>query len=329
MSKPLKLSGLQIKILREGIVGAYPNQDDLKMLLSEQMDVQLDAIAKGDDYNNKVFNLIQDFETDGQIKKFIWVVVNGKPESPYLESIKNEFAGILGELGGQDKGKFRSNRNSSQPRDITPPPFRLATYPPFGKWFAGVIGTIISGVFVYILIKNPHLPGSLPIPQPYANPEIALVPYPKLRDLLVQGKWKEADQETDDLLLRVSNRKQEGWLREEDVKNLSCEDLRTMDKLWVAYSQGKFGFSVQREIYQSLGGTSEFNSDVMKKFGDRVGWRVNGDWIYYLDVTFDQKAQSGHLPAYVFVGSVGGKGGRVGWGYVNSFLGVSLVNCNI
>ncbi|WP_228051512.1 GUN4 domain-containing protein [Microcystis aeruginosa] len=120
--------------------------------------------------------------------------------------------------------------------------------------------------------------------------------YTKLRDLLAQGKWKEADQETTDLLLRVSNRQKEGWLREEDVKNLSCEDLRTMDKLWVAHSQGKFGFSVQREIYQSLGGTSEYNNDVYRKFGDRVGWRVKDVERYYSDVTFDQKAQSGHLP---------------------------------
>lgn len=146
-----------------------------------------------------------------------------------------------------------------------------------------------------------------PAPQPSPSSEIALVSsrginYTKLRDLLAQGKWKEADQETGDLLLRVSNRKKEGWLRNEDVKNLSCEDLRTMDKLWVAYSNGKFGFSVQRQIYRSLGGTEELNSNIYQKFGDRVGWRVNGSWIYYNNATFDQKAQSGHLPTPVDVG---------------------------
>ena len=146
-----------------------------------------------------------------------------------------------------------------------------------------------------------------PAPQPSPSSEIALVSsrginYTKLRDLLAQGKWKEADQETGDLLLRVSNRKKDGWLRNEDVKNLSCEDLRTMDKLWVAYSNGKFGFSVQRQIYRSLGGTEELNSNIYQKFGDRVGWRVNGSWIYYNNATFDQKAQSGHLPTPVDVG---------------------------
>jgi hypothetical protein len=36
----MKLEGGQRKILREGIIGAYPNPDDLKILLSEQMNVQ-------------------------------------------------------------------------------------------------------------------------------------------------------------------------------------------------------------------------------------------------------------------------------------------------
>jgi len=146
-------------------------------------------------------------------------------------------------------------------------------------------------------------PTPRPAPKPSPSSDIALVSsrginYTKLRDLLAQGKWKEADQETTNLLLRVSNREKEGWLRTEDVKNLSCEDLRTMDKLWFAHSNGKFGFSVQSEIYQSLGGTRQYNADIYSKFADRVGWRENGDWIYYTDATFDQKeARTGHLPS--------------------------------
>lgn len=173
-------------------------------------------------------------------------------------------------------------------------------------------GSLVGDVFLNpqpIAASSPSPPKLTPRPAPQPSPssEIALVSsrginYTKLRDLLAQGKWKEADQETGDLLLRVSNRKKEGWLRNEDVKNLSCEDLRTMDKLWVAYSNGKFGFSVQRQIYRSLGGTEELNSNIYQKFGDRVGWRVNGSWIYYNNATFDQKAQSGHLPTPVDVG---------------------------
>jgi hypothetical protein len=84
--------------LREGILGAYPNPDDLAILLSEQMDVQLGAIARGDAYNARVFNLIKYFEADGRIEEFIRVVVKNKPpKSPFLTPIKEEFAAILDE----------------------------------------------------------------------------------------------------------------------------------------------------------------------------------------------------------------------------------------
>jgi hypothetical protein len=89
------MTGQHRKILREAILGAYPNPDDLQIVLSEQMDVEFSVIARGDAYNNKVFALIQDFEADGRIEKFIRAVVNDKPTSPYLAAIKNEFANLL------------------------------------------------------------------------------------------------------------------------------------------------------------------------------------------------------------------------------------------
>ncbi|MBE9259781.1 GUN4 domain-containing protein [Dolichospermum sp. LEGE 00246] len=63
-------------------------------------------------------------------------------------------------------------------------------------------------------------------------------------------------------------------------------------------SNGRFGFSVQKRIYQSFGGTSKDNSDIWAKFGDKVGWRKGEDWLWleYTDITFDNKAPEGHLP---------------------------------
>ena len=104
------------------------------------------------------------------------------------------------------------------------------------------------------------------------------VDYRKLRDLLKAKKWKEADEETRRVMLKVASRESEGSLRVEDVKNFSCQDLGTIDKLWVKYSNGKFGFSVQKQIYQGVGGSKEYNSDDYKKFADKVGWRKGGEW---------------------------------------------------
>ena len=96
MSEALKLlTGLQKEILMKGIVGAYPDPDNLWILLAVRMEVQVSAIARGDAYKNKVFALIQDFEADGRIEEFIRVVVNDKPNSPYLEAIKKELPGTL------------------------------------------------------------------------------------------------------------------------------------------------------------------------------------------------------------------------------------------
>jgi len=140
-------------------------------------------------------------------------------------------------------------------------------------------------------------------PKPAPPPEIELksakgIDYRNLEDLLKRQQWKQADDETATVMLQVANRTNEGWLRVEDIDNFPCEDLRTIDQLWVKYSGGRFGFSVQAKIYRELGGTREYNERVWDAFGDRVGWRVNNSWIYYTDVTFDLKAPLGHLPAW-------------------------------
>jgi hypothetical protein len=129
-------------------------------------------------------------------------------------------------------------------------------------------------------------------------------------------------------MLQVANRTNEGWLRVEDIDNFPCEDLRTIDRLWVQYSNGRFGFSVQAKIYRSLGGTREYNEKIWNAFGDRVGWRVNDSWIYYRNVTFDRKASKGHLPAFPMRNGFGWW--RVWFGGLGfSSLASRLVKCNL
>mgnify|MGYP003326575370 FL=1 len=116
--------------------------------------------------------------------------------------------------------------------------------------------------------------------------------YRKLRDLLAARKWKEADKETLRVILAVAQREQQGWLNTSSIDNFSCEDLHIIDQLWVKYSNGKFGFSVQRKIYQGLGGTRNYDKKIWEAFGDKVGWRRGGQWFYYQDISFDYKAQT-------------------------------------
>ena len=140
--------------------------------------------------------------------------------------------------------------------------------------------------------------------------------YTRLRELLEAGKWKEADEETGTLMLKVASRETQGWLDSESLSKFPCTDLRTIDQLWVEYSTGRFGFSVQKRIYDEVGKDSE-------KWGDLVGWRQEGIWLNFSDLTFNINAPTGHLP---------GRFARfpVGWGWwFGPFLVSRIEECSL
>ena len=131
------------------------------------------------------------------------------------------------------------------------------------------------------------------------------IDYIRLCNRLATGKWKEADQETLEVMCQAAEREEEKWLMKENIDKFPCEDLQTINQLWLYYSDGKFGFSVQKEIYESLGGTREHDQKVWEKFCERVGWRKGGKWLGYSELTFDQRsAPQAHLPARVFVNTL-------------------------
>ncbi|MBF2021764.1 MAG: GUN4 domain-containing protein [Hydrococcus sp. C42_A2020_068] len=123
------------------------------------------------------------------------------------------------------------------------------------------------------------------------------VDYSQLRALLATGNYGEADRETWNLMLRVALREQEGCLNLNAIEQFPCTDLYTIDRIWQEYSNGRFGLSQQKQIYQQLGGTSGFDYEIWRAFGDRVGWYAKGKWLNYHELTFDRSAVPGHLPA--------------------------------
>ena len=170
---------------------------------------------------------------------------------------------------------------------------------------------------------EPAPPNSTPI-----EPDIPLksergVNYTKLRDLLATGEWQKADEETAKKMLEAAGRRKDGWLRIEDIDRFPCEDLQTIDQLWVKYSNGRFGFSVQKRIYESLGGTKDYDNKIWEAFGDRVGWRVNNKWFYYNELKFNTKAPVAHLP----MGRVGR--GMVGWRGLWELLFSRVETCRV
>ncbi|MBS9383018.1 MAG: GUN4 domain-containing protein [Dolichospermum sp. BR01] len=97
--------------------------------------------------------------------------------------------------------------------------------------------------------------------------------YTKLRNLLAAQKWKEADEETYEVMIKAVGKKSGDWFTRDEVLNFPCQDLRTIDQLWVKYSKGRFGFSVQKEIYLSVGGRlGSYESETFLRFYETAGW---------------------------------------------------------
>jgi len=142
--------------------------------------------------------------------------------------------------------------------------------------------------------------------------ESAFSRYEYLFHCLMNGQWKEADKATNRVMCQVADCVQESWLRVEDIKKFPCEDLRTINQLWVQFSGGRFGFSVQRDIYASkeVGGKldGKYDEEAFIKFSDRVKWREDGKWILLNNLTYDLTGVPGHLP--LCSGFGGGGGGR-------------------
>lgn len=112
------------------------------------------------------------------------------------------------------------------------------------------------------------------------------IDYSYLQSLLALGEWEAADQETLELIAEAIDQ-DECCIFIEEIDNFPISDLKTIDRLWVKYSHGRFGFSVQRKIWKAAGGNEEL-------FGELVGWYKQGEWIGALSYTFD--APVGHLP---------------------------------
>lgn len=152
--------------------------------------------------------------------------------------------------------------------------------------------------------------------------------YAKLRDFLTAGKWKEADEETARLMLNVVGRDFEDLFERDDLLKIPCSVLSALDKMWLFASQGRFGFSVQKEIWESVGGSPQTDDMVIaERFGDRIGQYANGNWIFYDNVTFNLSAPEGHLPTLWWRRCWGNA--SFGFAYPISSLVQRLITCKI
>ncbi len=125
--------------------------------------------------------------------------------------------------------------------------------------------------------------------------------YSYLQSLLAGHKWQMADQETRIAMLKLYRLSVTSPLRADQIEEFPCIHLRTIDQLWMQHSRGRFGFSVQRAIWQKYYDVYWDKAEVWRMFANRVGWRVDNlfvsnHWKRYSEITFSLSAPAGHLP---------------------------------
>lgn len=130
--------------------------------------------------------------------------------------------------------------------------------------------------------------------EPAQKQQVNQLRYEKLESLLKAQDWRGADQETYRLMTQTMGKGVNDFLSPSDLLAFPCWDLRKLDELWVQHSDGEFGFSIQKRIWQECGSPTSYNLKDWEEFGDRVGWRKEGSWLNYSDLTL---TNPGELPS--------------------------------
>ena len=121
------------------------------------------------------------------------------------------------------------------------------------------------------------------------------VDYTFLEYLLSQKQWEYADEETAKRLRDAAGINRN--LHFSDIEKLPCEDLGIINNLWMKYSDGRFSFSVQKQIYLETGNKlGKYNQKTFEHFGDEVGWRQNKQWLSYNNLSNTSFVPRGHFP---------------------------------
>lgn len=116
--------------------------------------------------------------------------------------------------------------------------------------------------------------------------------YLPLQKALVRQDFQQADLITVEKLCELAG---EGalkrkWLYFSEVDNFPDTDLHTIDQLWLMHSGGQFGYSIQRQMWLSVG--CDF-----PKLWTKIGWKNAGNWTRYPnEFIWDLSAPRGHLP---------------------------------
>ena len=118
------------------------------------------------------------------------------------------------------------------------------------------------------------------------------IDYGPLELALMGQEFELADRITSEILRQLAGPAAvtRGYVYYSEVAPIASVDLESLDRLWLTYSQGRFGFSVQLRLLRGSG-------DRWELLWPKLGWKLNGTWTRYPgSFTWSLSAPEGHLP---------------------------------
>jgi GUN4-like/ARM-like repeat domain, GUN4-N terminal len=192
------------------------------------------------------------------------------------ESVKNQLQ-LLQELATSDEAGLKVLIGFLSDRRAVPNPID-------GKAYQILLTSDNPQAQEFLQTQYPQ--GLVPLPSQQG------IDYSPLQDLLARQAFQAADRLTLEKMCELAGALavQRKWLYFTEAEKLPTLDLQTINTLWEVYSEGKFGFSVQRELWLSTGKNWE-------ALWGLIGWKSGNNWTRYpQEFTWDLSAPRGHLP---------------------------------
>jgi hypothetical protein len=154
----------------------------------------------------------------------------------------------------------------------------------------------IGGCLLQILVET-DVPGRDELLARYSEGWLAVasaaaIDYAPLQHHLLLQEYEAADRLTASILRKLAGSEAErrGYVYFSEVATMPAVDLESLDRLWLAYSRGRFGFSIQGRLLAAVDGQWE-------RLWPRLGWKRDGVWTRYPgSFTWSLDAPEGHMP---------------------------------
>jgi hypothetical protein len=174
---------------------------------------------------------------------------------------------------------------------------RQTTGPLMAQEWNPSMGTSLSDLFGSSSPAAPEEPPAAAAAEFYQDLPLeseAGVNYSVLKQVLKDQQWELADNETRRLLIELAGPAAEAreYVWPTEVARIPAQDMQMLDRLWMNYSGGRFGYGVQRKLWAGVRGN-------WTAFFQRINWVTgeNNDYRKWpKGFLWTADAEAGHLP---------------------------------